>query len=111
MSRRPRTTLPMALAVLVALVAAPTVAPPAAHAAPPRYTCMILPGTYEANGVNKLGEVVGRTAPYQQAGQAFYYKAGRLTPFGQAGRITVAFAISDDGHIAGVNEVDGVGGR
>jgi len=98
----------MALTVLVAFVAGPIVAPPAAHAAPPRYKCTILPGTYEANGVNKLGEVVGRTAPWEAAGQAFYYKAGRLTSFGQAGDITTAYAISDAGHIAGVTEVDGV---
>jgi hypothetical protein len=96
-----RTALTMAFAVLVALVAGPTVTPPAAHAAPPRYKCMILPGTNYAFGLNKLGEVVGYTNQF--GGPAFYYKAGQLTSFGQ---ITIAYAISDDGHIAGVHEVD-----
>ena len=112
MSHRPRTTLSMALAVLVALVAGPTVAPPAAHAEPPRYKCTIVPGTFVANGVNKHGEVVGMMAfEAPQPSQAFHYKAGRLIAFGQAGHSTWAYAISDAGHIAGVDvdEVDGVG--
>src|SRR4051812_32757005 len=98
MSRRPRTTLMMALAVLAA---GPTVAPPAAHAAPPRYGCTILPGTFEAYGVNKLSEVVG-AMPLGHTSGAFYYKAGRLTSFGQED--TWASAISDAGRIAGVHE-------
>ena len=50
------TSVAGALAVLVALVAGSTVAPPAADAAPPRYKCAILPGTSAAYGVNKLGD-------------------------------------------------------
>lgn len=78
------------------------------RAAHPHYRCLILPGSFEANGVNNLGEVVGRTAPYGEPGEAFYYQAGRTITFG-SGEMVTAFSISDSGHIAGMTEVGGIG--
>lgn len=75
---------------------------PALGAPLPRYRCIVIPGTYEALDVNNLGEVVGRTQYSGSSTQAFHYRAGQFTPFGPGSPYTVAYAISDSGHIAGV---------
>jgi hypothetical protein len=95
----PRIAIPAVLTVALGLSLAS-----AALAATPRYRCILIPGTEEANDVNNLGEVVGRTT----GGQAFYYKSGTLTPFGPGGENSYAYAISDSGHIAGVEDSGGL---